>query len=907
MGHLQIVRHLLKYNADVYQEGQWGTIAPHIAAREGHIHLVQLFCALNVGNINIKIPCYQDKREKAPIHLAAENGNVETVLALLDQFEAEVNLRDSDGNTPLHCVVLNPFDPYRMRDKQYFTQTARVLIKYRVSINEKNLFGDSALHLAAMNHFQKIVELLLEVGANPFIENDEHLKPIDLVPDDDPVTKQMLKSAMINPRPPMSMNASFETVQKDSLDVTLQQIQQQQQQQQQPIVNSTSGAPEGVPEPSNMSVRSTSSMSLGSVFENQRVARELQNQPQLQQQETEMKRLPGEAFQGERGKENAIAMYSEVNKKDGKKPPKMSTMSETSILRKAPPGRKSGRKVSNEDEEDEETLKSVSMYSEDSSFYTQDRDSKLSSQLGDSFEWDESSSYVEDTQPKRKKDKRQKAGPKQKVHKSPVDPYKDDKVIYENLAFQRARQRGEVDDSHGMELSPYKGQPDEVAEQQEQDINVRTIPGKPGAIEVEYKGGPITISVDPAEYGLGGQAVPAQQPEQRNDGTGTGIGASTGTTPQFPNQFMFQGLGQFPMGSSGQFPMTSTGQFPMGSTGQFPMTSNTTGMPLLQQPLFPGQPLPGQPGYLGQPLDPQMFGQNMGMMGPYSNLGQFGQGPTITELTQSMEHMAPLPDFTSSLYGAGTDQFMSMAPNPNQFSATQKDSTSVQPQTDDMQTEQQQQKDEEQQQDVSGIVNGTLDMEMDPEQSALLLDKTQEQEQGEVQELIKQKVVEVTETTTTTTTDQHRSREKKKKDKKSKKAGQAAESGDQKELAQDTIPELPKEPPPAKKPQPSRPALQPLKPLDMTRVDNLEQRHEEDDEEISPDNSPNDSPQYKSFSQALAFAKGLESKGGAGGALSPHKPPPVAPKPSQQQRAPTRDITSSYAASAEVNVPPTSV
>lgn len=174
----------------------------------------QVFCSRDVGNINVKIPCFADQREKAPIHLAAENGHVETVLALVDQFSAEVNLRDSDGNTPLHCTVLNPYHPYKMREKEYFYATAKTLIKYRVAINEKNKFGETALHLAAANHYQKIVELLLSVGANPFAENDQHLKPIDVVPETDPVTKQLLKNAMTNPRP-APLSASMLSLQRD--------------------------------------------------------------------------------------------------------------------------------------------------------------------------------------------------------------------------------------------------------------------------------------------------------------------------------------------------------------------------------------------------------------------------------------------------------------------------------------------------------------------------------------------------------------------------------------------------------------------------------------------------------------------------------------------------------------------
>jgi len=88
--------------------------------------VVQVFCARDAGNINVKIPCFTDTREVTPIHLAAENGHVETVIALLDQFKADISLRDSDGNTTLHCVVLQPYHPYRMRDRDFYYATAKV-------------------------------------------------------------------------------------------------------------------------------------------------------------------------------------------------------------------------------------------------------------------------------------------------------------------------------------------------------------------------------------------------------------------------------------------------------------------------------------------------------------------------------------------------------------------------------------------------------------------------------------------------------------------------------------------------------------------------------------------------------------------------------------------------------------
>jgi len=86
----------------------------------------QVFCARDAGNINVKIACFSDNRESAPLHLAAENGHVETVIALLDQFKADISLKDSDRNTALHCVVLQPYHPHRMRDRDFFYATAKV-------------------------------------------------------------------------------------------------------------------------------------------------------------------------------------------------------------------------------------------------------------------------------------------------------------------------------------------------------------------------------------------------------------------------------------------------------------------------------------------------------------------------------------------------------------------------------------------------------------------------------------------------------------------------------------------------------------------------------------------------------------------------------------------------------------
>ena len=576
-GHLQMVRHLLKYNADVYQKGCWGAIPTHIAAREGHIHLIQLFCSLNMGNVNIKLPCYADRREKAPLHLAAENGHVETVLALLDQFEADCNLKDSDGNTPLHCVVLNPYDVGRMRDKQYFIQTARVLVKYRVSVNDKNDFGDTALHLAAMNHYQKIVELLLDIGANPMVENEEHLKPLDVVPDDDPVTKQLLKAAMLQPR--QALNMSIDILPKDSFESNpmmpplmghrdriadagqpsmsqsmpentidpmdqhrmdhqhfnnqstnqhqmdrqrMDPTQMDHQRMERPDQHMNQQHMEKPFQQSRRHERTpsmNSTSTLGSVFDDVR-GQQIPLPPRPGNRDREQQR-------DHRGRENEISTYSDMTRHgdrrrhdDLKTKAKMSMMSDASLQRPAKPTYQA------EVDDDMEDTCSVSTFRDDQSEAStyvsakplpakrgkskKDRyQQRIPSYDDQDDDDDDDDSYYEDTRHgrhggkkqydddghrDRSNNKRTKTKPRDGKSGRSADSHRDKRAIYEN-----------VGDANNTTMMPYMG--DEEAEK-DHDIKVHTIPGKPGAIEVQYRGGPITISVDPQSMNGDNQTMP---------------------------------------------------------------------------------------------------------------------------------------------------------------------------------------------------------------------------------------------------------------------------------------------------------------------------------------------------------------------------------------------------------------
>ena len=102
LGYVKGVEQLLKLGADPHAEDNWGYTPVHLAARKGHTQIVTILLqAISATGRKLRASFCGH----TPLQLAAKHGHDVTVDAILSSHQADCNVRDFLGFTPLHSAA----------------------------------------------------------------------------------------------------------------------------------------------------------------------------------------------------------------------------------------------------------------------------------------------------------------------------------------------------------------------------------------------------------------------------------------------------------------------------------------------------------------------------------------------------------------------------------------------------------------------------------------------------------------------------------------------------------------------------------------------------------------------------------------------------------------------------------
>jgi ankyrin repeat protein len=170
-GHVEVLRSLVKYGADMEARGADGMSPLQLASFNGDPRVVH--CLLDLG----ADPNFQDDGDcrLPPLSIVAKSGHSETVRVLLERG-ADANFRDNDGHTLIH----NACSDYSGNDS-----LVRLLLEHGADPNARDNERQTPLHLLALSYLDSSTKLgfagiLLAHGADVDAEDDGGRTPLQV-------------------------------------------------------------------------------------------------------------------------------------------------------------------------------------------------------------------------------------------------------------------------------------------------------------------------------------------------------------------------------------------------------------------------------------------------------------------------------------------------------------------------------------------------------------------------------------------------------------------------------------------------------------------------------------------------------------------------------------------------------
>uniref|UniRef100_A0A182N8V8 Ion transport domain-containing protein n=1 Tax=Anopheles dirus TaxID=7168 RepID=A0A182N8V8_9DIPT len=170
LGHAQCLAALLECpSADPnvrIRQGDKQMTALHLAADEGNLDCVTQLLARG-ADVRAR-----NHRGFTALHLAARSGSADCVEALLKLGGCDPNMADFDQRTPLHAAVSKSDTAVEMIE---------TLIAWGANVNQRDVYGFTALHLAALDALGPCVETLLYHGADVTMKSRKGTSALNII------------------------------------------------------------------------------------------------------------------------------------------------------------------------------------------------------------------------------------------------------------------------------------------------------------------------------------------------------------------------------------------------------------------------------------------------------------------------------------------------------------------------------------------------------------------------------------------------------------------------------------------------------------------------------------------------------------------------------------------------------
>ncbi|KAJ6632711.1 Transient receptor potential channel pyrexia, partial [Pseudolycoriella hygida] len=151
--------------------------ALHLASDEGNVDCVNLLLAKGAD------AAMKNHRGFTALHLAARTSSLECVESLLRNGNADPNAEDFDERTPLHAAVSKSDSAFDILE---------TLIAWGANVNHKDIFGFTALHLAALDGLAHCVEMLIFHGADVSTKSRKGTSALNVITRKTPASLAMI-------------------------------------------------------------------------------------------------------------------------------------------------------------------------------------------------------------------------------------------------------------------------------------------------------------------------------------------------------------------------------------------------------------------------------------------------------------------------------------------------------------------------------------------------------------------------------------------------------------------------------------------------------------------------------------------------------------------------------------------